>query len=309
MLFSQEFWKRHLKLQSEVIIACQVILVFAICLPALIEVFVFPLPILPCLIGISISVLPQKVQWWQSKTRPEVNVRHNLATRPRLPPPPPPSSPRPLTLAAIESLLPSLLPPPPLWLIEVLFCLHLSHQSCCLCSRPPPDQNPSSRLPTMHVPRQPRADACKRILMLAIVFAWWKWKVFSPETCCGGGCILGGGRKIPWFIIFMGLHTNALPWGQNLKIGQRWGTPQGRRHAIMSAFYWFPCIARDLACKGGGGWSAIVRGEEVDRRCAFWPKKRWMTWIFCQFDSWFQKIGGKPTKSFFKKFLQTGIEQ
>jgi hypothetical protein len=68
-----------------------------------------------------------------------------------------------------------------------------------------------------HVPRCPHVDACVRVL--ALVFAWQKES--PPETYHGGGCFVGGGRKIPCFNFFMGLHASASPGGQNLKIGRR----------------------------------------------------------------------------------------
>ena len=37
----------------------------------------------------------------------------------------------------------------------------------------------------------------------------------------------------------MGLHASASPGGQK-KIGQSYGTPQGRRHALTSAFLLIP---------------------------------------------------------------------
>jgi hypothetical protein len=88
-------------------------------------------PILLCPISVLISMFAQKVRWWQSKMRPKVHVRHNLATRWRLLSPPPAQDPCPLSFAAAKSLLPP--PPPPLWLIVVLFCLHLPQQLHCPC--------------------------------------------------------------------------------------------------------------------------------------------------------------------------------
>jgi hypothetical protein len=76
-----------------------------------------------------------------------------------------------------------------------------------------------------------------------------------------------------------GLHGVLLPGGQNKKIGQRGGTPQGRRHAPTLANQLIPAVKGEKKrARVRGGCIAILRGGGGKSNLLPGSKKLQVTW-------------------------------
>jgi len=98
-----------------------------------------------------------------------------------------------------------------------------------------------------------------------------------------GGRFVGGSRNN--IIVRVCLHDVAQRGGQNKKIAQRSGTPQGRRHAATSADLSIPTRKGGLKrARVGGGCIAMItsmRGGEVKRDLISREQKVCVTWNLC----------------------------
>ena len=98
-----------------------------------------------------------------------------------------------------------------------------------------------------------------------------------------GGRFVGGSQNN--IIVRVCLHDVARRGGQNKKIAQRSGTPQGRRHAATSADLSIPTRKVGLKrARVGGGCIAMItsmRGGEVKRDLISREQKVCVTWNLC----------------------------
>jgi hypothetical protein len=91
-------------------------------------------------------------------------------------------------------------------------------------------------------------------------FAWQKTSLYKIEGVRED--IVDGTGKISR--CNGGLHGVPLPGGQKKKIGQRGGTPRGRRHAPTLVNQLIPAVEGEIKrARVGGGCITILRGGEV----------------------------------------------